>query len=383
MGINVVVTGTGMTKFGELWSESVESLSKAACLEALEEAKLKMTDIDVLIVGNMLLSQLEMRAHVGGVVSDAISFYGPSAHVEAACASGGLAIYQAVSLLKAGKAKRVLVIGVEKMTDASSEEITRALMAAGSEDEQLSGLTFPSLYALMMQDYMQKFHVTAKEIGYASVSSHAHGVFNPLAQFRKAISIDNVMSSPVVSDPITQLMCSPISDGAAAVVLEAIEDTKGKVEIVGSGHGGDTLALSKRKKRTELVATKQAVTVAIQESGIQLKDIDVVEVHDCFSIAHILAIEDLGFVKKGVGAKKVKMGFGSLENKGVVVNSSGGLKACGHPVGATGVKQIVEVTRQLQGVCGKRQVRNAKVGLTHNVGGTGTTAVVHILQRNI
>lgn len=383
MDINVVVTGTGMTKFGELWSQSVESLSKAACLEALEEAKLKMADIDALVVGNMLLSQLEMRAHVGGVVSDAVSFYGPSAHVEAACASGGLAVYQAVSLLKAGKAKRVLVVGVEKMTDASSEEITRALMAAGSEDEQLSGLTFPSLYALMMQEYMQKFHATAKDIGYASVSSHGNGVANPLAQFRKTVSIEDVMGSPLVSDPITQLMCSPISDGAAAVVLETVEDTKGKVEIVGSGHGGDTLSLSKRKKRTELVATKKAVTVALQESGMSLQDIHVIEVHDCFSIAHIMALEDLGFVKKGLGAKRVKVGFGSLQSKGVVVNSSGGLKACGHPVGATGVKQIVEVTRQLQGVCGKRQVKGALTGLTHNVGGTGTTAVVHILRKHI
>lgn len=376
--MKVSVTGTGMTPFGELWNESVESLARTAVSEALEEAQCGIGDIELLVVGNMLLQQLEGRAHVGQVVSQAIGYQGPSTHVEAACASGGLAVRQGLFAVRSGLAKRVLVVGVEKMTDAGSGEITRALMAAGSEDEQMAGATFPSLYALMMLEYMETYGVSEQEIAASAVKNHLHGSFNPLAQFQNVISVKNVMRSPLVCDPIRQLMCSPVSDGAAAVVLESGD---GNVEIVGSGHGGDTLSLAARKSRVSMRATRDAAAQAFGEAGVSIEDVNLAELHDCFSIAEVVAVEDLGWAKFGKGAALLSKGFGRLLGDGVVINSSGGLKACGHPVGATGVKQLVEVTRQLLQKCGKRQVQHARVGLTHNVGGTGATAVVHILRR--
>lgn len=374
--MNICVTGTGITRFGELWGESVESLANSAALEALEEAHASLSSIDCLIVSNMLVQQLESRAHVGALVAQSIGYLGETHHVEAACASGGVAIRQAVSLLQSGMAKKVLVLGVEKMTDARSEEISQALMAAGGEDEQMVGATFPTLYALVMREYLKKYNtVKEKDVALASVQSHMHGMHNPLAQFHSRISIDDVMKSPIVSSPIRQLMCSPISDGAAAVVLEKKENTKGCVSIIGTGQGGDTLSLARRKTQTSFLATQHAYTNASTMAGIGTTDIQLVELHDCFSIAHILALEDMGFAQFGKGTGFLK------KNTRLSINTSGGLKACGHPIGATGVKQIVEITRQLNGVCGKRQVKNARVGVAHNVGGTGATAVVHILRR--
>lgn len=359
----VFITGTGMTRFGELWRENVESLVQIAAGEALEEAECLIRDIDYLVVGNMLLQQLEQRALVGALVGESLGFAGPSIHIEAACASGGLAVRQGVMAIRSSMAKRVLVVGVEKMTDVPGSEISRALMAAGGEDEQWAGTTFPALYALMMKAYMRQYEVTIKEVAAEAVKNHEKGKLHPLAQFRKEITVEDVLASGLVADPIRQLMCAPISDGAAAIVLESEGDNR-KIEIAGSGQGGDSLSLGKRKTFYTLPATKIAVAQALKEANLCIDKVDVAEVHDCFSIAQLMALKDLGLSEK------------------TVVNTSGGLKSCGHPVGATGVKQAVEVARQLAGECGKRQVTEAKWGLTHNVGGTGAAAVVHILRRH-
>jgi acetyl-CoA C-acetyltransferase len=377
------VAGTGVTRFGELWAESVRSLTQQAGREALEEAKIKIDEVDLLIASNFLLSQLEHQAHLGAVVGEAMNFKGPTLAVEAACASGGLAIRQGVMAIKAGLAKRVLVVGVEKMTDTDNTTITRALMSAGSEGEQWAGATFPSLYALMHQQYINKYHVDEQLMAAIPVLAHEHGVLNPLAHFQNRITVEQVLKSAWVADPIRQLHCAPISDGAAAVVLKSTVDSGQRaVEFVGSGQGGDTLSLANRKSLVTLKATREAIKQALDQAKVTLDQIKVVEVHDCFSIAAALAVEDLGLVKPGEGAKQIALGYGSLGNPAFVINPSGGLKACGHPVGATGVKQVVEITRQLQGRCGKRQVEGARVGLTHNVGGTGATVVVHILKVN-
>lgn len=380
--MKIVVKGTGITPFGELWSEDVLSLARAATTDALADAGLELDDIDALIVGNMLLPYVANQSHVGAFVAEALGYTGLSFAVEAACASGGIAVRQAIALLLSKMAKRVLVVGVEKMTDASSGEVTGFLMGASSEEERLMGATFPSLYAMMQQSYQMEYGCSEEEIASAAVASHYHGSLNPKAHFQSTITTKQVLSSPPVSDPIRLLSCSPVSDGAAAVVLEAVEVPQhDSIVILGSGQGNDTLSLSGRQTLTAMRATQNAMHQALQQSGISLQMIDVVELHDCFSIAEIIALEDLGLIKRGQGAKVLANGYGRLDSTGVVVNTSGGLKACGHPVGATGIKQIVEIVEQLCGRAGQRQVANASFGLTHNVGGTGATAVVHILGR--
>jgi acetyl-CoA C-acetyltransferase len=369
----VFVVGTGMTRFGELWGESVESMAKAAVEEALGEAKISVADIDALIVGNMLLPMLENRAHVARVVADAIGYTGPALAVEAACASGGMAVQQGVMFIRSGMGRNVLVVGVEKMTDADGATIARGLMGAGGEEEQLAGATFPALYALMHQAYQHTYKIDDEAMAGIAVMSHCHAASNPLAQFQKGITVEAVLKSPLVADPIRLLHCSPVSDGASALILSA-EKTRTKkqdtnIEIVGSGLGGDTLALSKRKSLTSMKATKQALRQAelMAQGKLGIADkVEVVELHDCFSVAGYIALEDLGFCGVGEASK-------CLSNKSMpLINPSGGLKACGHPVGATGVKQVVAVARELR--------KGKKWGLTQNVGGTGATAVVHVLR---
>lgn len=380
--MKIVVRGTGITPFGELWNEDALSLARSASNFALTDAGLELGDIDALIVGNMLLPYVGNQSHVGSAIAESLGYLGPSFAVEAACASGGIAMRQALALLYSKMAKRVLVVGVEKMTDTSSGEMTGFLMGASSEEERMMGATFPSLYAMMQQRYQIEYGCSQEDIVAAAVTSHFHGSLNPKAHFQSIITTKQVFSSPLVSDPIHLLSCSPVSDGAAAVILEAIEiPHKNSVVILGSGQGNDTLSLSGRQTLTSMSATKNAMKQALQQSGISIDLINVVELHDCFSIAEVIALEDLRLVEKGRGAQFLADGYGRIDSQGVAVNTSGGLKACGHPVGATGIKQIVEIAEQLRGRAGQRQVANAAFGLTHNVGGTGATAVVHILGR--
>lgn len=380
--MKIVVKGVGITPFGELWNEDVPSLTRTATMTALIDAGLELEDIDALVVGNMLLPYVSNQSHVGAAIAEALSYAGPSIAIEAACASGGVAVRQAMALLYSKMAKRVLVVGVEKMTDVSSGEVTGFLMGASSEEERMMGATFPSLYAMMQQRYQVEFGCSEEEIASAAVASHFHGSLNPKAHFQAAITTAQVLSSPLVSDPIHLLSCSPVSDGAAAVILEAVNvPSRDSIVVLGSGQGHDALSLSGRQTLTSMNATKNAMKQALQQSCVSADLINIVELHDCFSIAEIIALEDLGLVARGRGAKFLADGYGRYDSDGVAINTSGGLKACGHPVGATGIKQVVEIVDQLRGRAGKRQVVNALFGLTHNVGGTGATAVVHILGR--
>jgi len=327
------------------------------------------------IVSNMLGSRFDNQGHLGSMACSSLGIKAPGLRIEGACASGGLAVNQAVQAVESKRHKKVLVIGAEKMTDRSVKEVSKGLMGAASKEERRAGLTFVGLYALMARKYFEEFGAEKQDLAYVAVKNHAHASMNPKAQFPYEVDLKKAMGSFCVAEPLGLFDCSPITDGAAAVVV----GTKG-VGVLASEVAIDDPSLCKRKSLVELEATREVAKKAFLKAKVKTKEIDLVEVHDCFTIAEILAIEDLGFCKKGEGFKKIKKGEFSFGGK-LPVNLSGGLKACGHPVGATGVKQIVELVSQLKGKAGKRQVKKAKIGLAHNVGGTGGTAVVHILKK--
>jgi acetyl-CoA C-acetyltransferase len=272
------------------------------------------------------------------------------------------------------------------MTDLPGADVIGSLaMAADQEWEAFHGITFPGLYALVARRYMYEFKATPEQFAMVSVKNHNNGSLNPHAQFKFKISVETVLKSPLVSDPLRLLDCSPITDGSAAIIL-ATEDVAKKVSeepiwLVGSGHATDSIALHDRDSITTFNATVNAAKQAYKQANLKPSQIDFVEVHDCFTIAEILAIEDLGFFMKGTGAQAVESGLTSLDAE-IPVNPSGGLKAKGHPVGATGIAQVVEIITQLQGKAGKRQIEDANIGMTHNVGGSGGTALVHIFRRD-
>ncbi len=374
----IAVSGAYQTKFGELWDQSLEDLIVESGEGALADAKISKKKIDLVIVANMLSGKLGGQEHLGSLACQLLGLNGvPAWRVEAACASGGIAINQAVTAIKAGAAKNVLIIGVEKMTDRTNGEIATALMAAAGERERQSGLTFVGLYALMARVYFDKFKASKDDLAYVAIKNHRHASLNPKAQYPFPVELETVLKSSCVASPLHLFDCSPITDGAAAVVMSSEE---GGTEIIASQIATDSVELTERDSLTELKATKLAALKAYAEAGVSPEDIDLAEVHDCFSIAEIMAVEDLGFCDKGAGFKKIKAGDFDLGGR-LPVNLSGGLKACGHPVGATGVKQIVEIVTQLRGQADQRQVKNAKIGLAHNVGGSGATAAVHILRK--
>jgi acetyl-CoA C-acetyltransferase len=344
----------------------------------------KLEEVEALFVGNMLGGILGNQANLGSLFVEELGVYVPAFRVEGACASGGLALHTAINSIRAGQYKTVIVLGIEKMTDHLQEEITQGLMAAGSDEERMAGITFPGLYALMARSYMSEYGVSEELLAEVSVKNHYHGSLNPKAQFQSPITVSQVMKSGKIADPLKLLDCSPISDGGAAVVIsgdEAVQSRTAKpVRITASEVGTDSLSLTERKSFTSLAGVVRASGAAYKKAGLSPNDIDVAEIHDCFSIAEVIATEDLGFSERGKGAKDIAKGKHTLETGRIITNSSGGLKACGHPVGATGIKQIVEIVEQLRGEAGKRQVPDAKIGLTHNVGGSGAVAVIHILQ---
>lgn len=376
--MKVNILGSGITKFGEHWDKDLLDLSLEAGNSALENSGLKKESIGAVFVGNMLYSKTSGQDHLGALIADHLGIKQASMHVEAACASGGLAIHTAAQGILSGLYENILVIGVEKMTDLSTSEISTALMGAASIEERQAGLTFPALYALIAKAHMKKFGTTREQLASVAVKNHFHASLNPKAQYPFEISVEKVLASTMVSDPLTLFDSSPITDGAAAVILSGSK--KSKVYISASSVASDSVGLAQRDSLTEIPATKRAAQKAFNHAGITQKDINLLEVHDCFTIAEILAMEDLGFCKKGEGGKFIASGNTKLGSK-LPVNTSGGLKGCGHPVGATGVKQVIEIYEQLMGVAKGRQVKNPKVGLTHNVGGTGATAIVHILQK--
>ncbi|HJK04762.1 MAG TPA: thiolase domain-containing protein [Methanocorpusculum sp.] len=383
----VAVIGAGITAFGERWDTSFRDLCTEAGVAALEDANVAGEQIDAMFVGSMSAGRFIGQEHVGALVADYVGLGGelhvPATRVEAACASGGLAFRQAVAAVASGMSDVVVAAGVEKMTDVS--DATDVLAgAADREWESFAGATFPGLYAMIACDYMNKYGLTREQLAQVAVKNHYHGARNPYAQFRSEITQSTVIKSTLVASPLRLFDCSPVSDGAAVVIVcpmeRAKEFTDTPIKVLASAQAGDTIALHDRPDFSTLGATVAAGNAAFKQAKLERKDIDFVEVHDCFTIAELCAIEDLGFVPKGTAGKFTEEGETQIGGQ-LPVNTSGGLKACGHPVGATGIKQVWEVVQQLRGEAGKRQVDGAEIGMTQNVGGTGATVVSHIFRR--
>ncbi len=381
---DVAIIGVGMTPCGELWEQSIRDLYVASALAAIDDAG--VDHIDSMYVGCMSSGLFVGQEHLGALMADYLGQCPiPATRVESACASGGVALRQGFIEVASGLSDIVLVGGVEKMTDVGGDEATYALATASDQEwEAFSGITFPGLYAMMAVAHMHQYGTTREQLAMVAVKNHDNGSKNPRAQFPMKISVDTVLKSVAVADPLNILDCSPITDGAASLILCPADQAKklGKkapVKIVGSGQGTDTIALHSRKDLSALEAAAKAGAAAYQMAGKKPADIQLCEVHDCFTIAEICAIEALGLVEKGKGGAAVEAGETALGGR-IPINPSGGLKSKGHPVGATGVAQAVEVVEQLRGESDKRQVKGARVGMTQNMGGTGASSVVHIME---
>ncbi len=377
----VGIIGVGLTKFKEHWNSSLRDLFVEAALKALDDAKVPM--VDSMYVGSMSSGLFVEQEHIGPMLADYLGAKNiPSVRIESACASGALAFRMGFIEVASGLNDIVLVSGVEKMTDC--EDATSALAAAADvESEAYFGATFPALYALIARAHMDKYGTTREQLAAVSVKNHKNGMKNPDAQFQREITEDAVLNSIMIADPLTILQCSPITDGAAAIILAPLEMvkkmTKKVVKVLGSGVATDTIALHSRRDIASLDAVRLSAERAYEMAGKKSEDIDVCEVHDCFSIAELIAIEELGFVDKGKSGAFVVEGNTEIGGK-IPINTSGGLKSKGHPVGATGIAQIIEIYKQLTGDAGGRQVENAKIGMAQNMGGTGASSVVHIME---
>jgi acetyl-CoA C-acetyltransferase len=383
---DVAIIGVGITKFGELWDISFRQMMMEAGARAIEDAKIDGKKIDAMYVGNMSAGQLIRQEHISALIADHAGLVPiPSTRVEGACASGGLALRQAVIAVASGIHDFVVAAGIEKMTDVLAEQATWELAAAADQEwEVYEGATFPGLYALMARRHMYEFGTTEEQMAMVAVKNHHNACFNPCAQYHMEVTVDSVLNSAPVALPLKLLDCSPITDGAACVIVAPAEKARKfndtPILIAGTGQASDSISLHSRPSLTGLRATSEAAKKAYKMAGVGPNDIDLAEVHDCFTIAEIMAIEDLYFCKKGEGGKVTQEGETAIGGR-ISVNTSGGLKGKGHPVGATGIAQAVEIVQQLRGEAGKRQVNDAEVGLAHNVGGSGGTAVVHIFRR--
>lgn len=383
--MKVAVIGVGLTKFGELWDHSFTDLYVEAGSNAIIDAGIDGKDIDAIYVGNMSGGRFVDQEHVSSLIADHAGLNPiPATRIESACASGGLAVRQGVMAVASGMHEMVVVGGAEKMTDISTERVTQTLATAADQEwEAFLGMTFPGLYAMMARRHMHEYGTTRKQMAMVSVKNHLNALNNPYAQYNSRITVEQVIGSTMVADPLTLLDCSPITDGSACIVLttpeKAKEFTDTPVFITGAGQATSTISLHDRKDLTISDATINAGKMAYKMAGKTPADIDVAEVHDCFTIAELLAIEGLGFCEIGKGGIFTEEGNTAIDGS-KPVNTSGGLKAKGHPVGATGVAQIIEIVQQLRGDAGKRQI-DAEVGLTHNAGGSGGSAAVHILER--
>ncbi len=383
----VAIIGIGQTAFGEQWDRSIRRITLTAATACLADSGVSGDDIDGLYVSNTSTSSFIQQEHQAAMAADSGGLLPiASTEVEAACASGGVAVRHGYMAVKSGEHKVVMVVGCEKMSDISEAAIADTLMSAADREwEGQIGATFPALFALLARRHMHQYGTTEEQLAAPAVKAHANAVDNPYAQFRFKINTEAVLRSPMVADPLRVLNCAPISDGAAALILcrgDMVDKFEGDpIWIDASTQASDTLALHDRPHITRFRAVASAAKKAYQKLNITPKDIDIAEIHDSFSISEIISVEDLGFVEKGKGGSAIAEGEFDKKSQ-LPVNVSGGLKAKGHPVGATGIAQIAELVEQLRGTAGKRQVKGVKRGLALNLGGTGSTAVVNILNRS-
>ncbi len=380
------IVSAGLSKFGKIDGKYARELFAQAFQEALDRCpNLDPKEIKVAYIGQMSGS-FEHQEHNAPIMLEWINLpLAEGIRVENACASSGTALRLGVMAIASGFYDVVLIGGVEKMTHRSTPEVTDILaMAADFPFEQWHGLTFPGLFALMAVAHMHKYGTTEEQMALVAVKNHRNALLNPKAHMHKEVTVEKVLSSRIIAWPLKLYDCSLISDGASCLILTkpeiARKYTDTPVYIIGSGQGHDTIGLYEREDLTTMKSTRIAAERAYKMAKVEPKDVDVAEVHDCFTIAEIIEYEDLGFCRPGEGGRLIEEGVTFLDGD-VPVNTSGGLKAKGHPVGATGAAQAYEIYLQLTGEAGRRQVKNAEIGLTHNLGGSGATSVVHIYVR--
>ena len=387
--VDVAVVGAGQTKYGNhslglkgMWAEAASKAFSSV------DGDFQPSLIDEAFIGSLAFGGSQL-GNTAALLTEHSDLDGISVRrVENACASSGFAFRDAWMAIKSGQADVVVAGGIEKMNDLTPERRRYWLGVSGdTEWERLAGLTFPGTYALMARRYFHEFDASHDDLVHVSVKNHLHGSTNPLAHIQKEVSFEKAASGFMVADPLTLYDCCPTSDGASCVVLAADHVAKSLTDtpvwVRGSGAASDHLALHDRPSITQLKATQQAANRAYGMAGVVANQIDVAEVHDCFTIAEVLATEDLGFAMRGEGGQFAREGRGVLNQGQTTVNVSGGLKSKGHPLGATGTGQVVEVFKQLRGDAGhSRQVRDAEIGLTHNVGGSGATCAVHVFGRD-
>ncbi|MET1124782.1 MAG: thiolase domain-containing protein [Archaeoglobaceae archaeon] len=383
--MRVAIIGVGCSKFGEHWDKGFREIYLEAGIRAIEDAGIEGKDIDALYVGNMSAGMFLNQEHVAALIADyaGLAELGiPAVRVEAADASGGLALREAYLAIKSGLHDVVVAAGVEKVTDVG-DAMKIASASADQEWECFVGADIAALYAIMARVHMKRYGGKEEDLAMVAVKNHRNAVYNPIAQFRREISVEDVLNSPYVAKPLKVLDSAPISDGAAALVLASEEVARklcdDPVYVEACCQSSDYLAVHSREDVAAMRAVALAARQAYRLAGIEARDIDVAELHDVFTIAEIIQYEELGFARRGEGYRLVREGVTELGGD-IPTNTSGGLKACGHAVGATGIRQIAEIVQQLRGEAGKRQV-DAEIGLAANVGGTGATAVVTILRR--
>jgi acetyl-CoA C-acetyltransferase len=380
----VCVLGAGSTKYGKL-DESVIEIALNASKDAIESAGITPKDIQAGYISNVF-GVADKQVHMAPVIMSNLGIpYVPGLTIESACGSGSVMLREAYANIAAGFYDCVLALGVEKITHTGTTQST-TLFSYCSDFfyEGGNGATFPGLFASIARAYMTTHKANEEDLAYVAVKNHENGILNPKAHVRKKITVDDVMKSPVVASPLKLYDCCPFSDGASAVILcneeFAKKSRKPYVEVIGSGRGASPAAVQAREDITTIPSTISAAKQAYKMAGITPKDIDFAEVHDCFTIAEIIDIEDLGFFPKGTAAHAVTEGA-TRRNGEIPINPSGGLKSKGHPIGATGVGQVVEVFEQFTGKAGERTVKNAETALTHNFGATGASAAVHIFRK--
>jgi acetyl-CoA C-acetyltransferase len=381
----VSIIGIGQTDVAEHWDKSVKHLAYEAIAAAVEDAGIQAASIGALYVSNMIAGQISRQGNLGAQIADFCGYKGLEAYmVEAACASGGAAVRAGVAAVASGAHDIVVVCGVEKMTDSSSERVTGALAtAADAEYEVDQGATFVAINALLMQRYQYEYKVPHEAFAQFSINAHQNAMSNPHAMFHMPLSVERYEKSAIIAPPIRVMDSSPICDGAAALVIcgseLAAKYSKKPIKVIASTSATDSLALHDRYDVLRLHAVESSAKQAYSQAAVTPADIDLFEVHDAFSIMSVLSLEGSGFAERGEGTRL------GLENeiaphRRIPVSTRGGLKARGHPVGATGVYQVVEVATQLRGEAGETQVPDAKIGMAQNIGGSGATVVTHILS---
>jgi acetyl-CoA C-acetyltransferase len=383
----VIIAGTGKTPFGAFADRDLRSLAVDAGHKCLANARMRPEQVEAFYLGNFAGPSFTGQNHLAPFVSSALGMTGiPSTRVEGACASSGSAFFHAVQAVAAGLYDIAMVVGVEKMTSQPTARVTEILAGAGdTTGEVRAGSTFPSLFAMIARRHMHDFGTTREHLAAVAVKNHENGALNPDAQMRKVITIEQALAGKPVADPLNLYDCSLVSDGAAAVIVttaeRAGEFTDKPVRVLGIAQASDYVALDHKRDITTFPAVRAAAKKAYEQAGITARDVEFAELHDCFTIAEIVAMEDLGLVERGRGGFFSAAGETRRSGK-MPINASGGLKSKGHPVGATGAGQICDVVEQLRCEAGDRQLPRHSLGLAQNLGGSGATCVVSILARS-